>query len=46
MTPKFRDHDGNVRDSKRTDKAKTLARRELRRQKYGSPAAVRIGVTA
>ncbi|MGW3323905.1 hypothetical protein [Streptomyces virginiae] len=39
MTPKFRDHDLNVRDSKRKDKALTLARREVRRNKYeDSPA--------
>ncbi|ATI18855.1 hypothetical protein SEA_DIANE_71 [Streptomyces phage Diane] len=43
MTPKFRIHDTNVRDSKRKDKAETLARREVRRTKYESnPAVVRI----
>jgi hypothetical protein len=40
VTPKFRIHDGQVRDSKRKDKATTLARRELRRQKYEPTAAV------
>jgi hypothetical protein len=43
MTPKFRLNDTNVRDSKRKDKATTLARREIRHQKYeGNPAVVRI----
>ncbi|WJN62607.1 hypothetical protein [Streptomyces phage phiScoe1] len=47
MTPKFRIHDSNVRDSKRKDKATTLARREIRHQKYeGSPAVVRIAANA
>ncbi|MEU9795039.1 hypothetical protein AB0E27_31350 [Streptomyces sparsogenes] len=42
MTPKFRVTDNNVRDSKRKGKATTLARREVRRQKYENPAVVRI----
>ncbi|MDX3525097.1 hypothetical protein P1P75_01190 [Streptomyces sp. ID05-39B] len=47
MTPKFRIHDGQVRDSKRKDKATTLALRELRRQKYEpTPAATRINADA
>ncbi|ATI18772.1 hypothetical protein SEA_DAUDAU_71 [Streptomyces phage Daudau] len=47
MTPKFRIHDANVRDSKRKDKATTLARREIRHQKYESnPAVIRIAASA
>jgi hypothetical protein len=47
MTPKFRIHDGQVRDSKRKDKATSLVRREIRRQKYeGNPAVVRITANA
>lgn len=47
MTPKFRDHDLNVRDSKRKDKATTLARREVRRNKYeDSPAVTSFAATA
>ncbi|MFF8845520.1 hypothetical protein ACF08N_22825 [Streptomyces sp. NPDC015127] len=47
MTPKFRIHDGQVRDSKRKDKATTLARKEIRHQKYeANPAAVRIATGA
>lgn len=42
MTPKFRIHDSNVRDSKRKDKATTLARREVRHQKYEAPAVLRV----
>lgn len=43
MTPKFRTLDSNVRNSRRKDKAETLARREVRRNKYeGNPAVVRI----
>jgi hypothetical protein len=46
MTPKFRLNDHAVRDSKRKDKATTLARREVRRQKYESnPAVVRIAAS-
>ncbi|WP_438470748.1 hypothetical protein [Streptomyces asiaticus] len=47
MTRKFRTHDGTVRDSKRKDKATTLARREVRRQKYGSTlTAAHVPVSA
>ncbi|MFH8414381.1 hypothetical protein [Streptomyces collinus] len=46
MTPKFRIHDGQVRDSKRKDKSTTLARREIRRQKYDNPAVIRITANA
>lgn len=47
MTPKFRTHDLNVRDSKRKDKATTLARKTVRQNKYeGSPAVVRITANA
>ncbi|MEV5330835.1 hypothetical protein KGG72_gp70 [Streptomyces phage Salutena] len=47
MTPKFRIHDGQVRDSKRKDKARTLAQKEIRRVKYESnPAVVRITANA
>ncbi|MFF4054636.1 hypothetical protein ACFYZ0_02460 [Streptomyces sp. NPDC001708] len=47
MTPKFRIHDGQVRDSKRKDKSTTLSRREVRRVKYESnPAVVRITASA
>jgi hypothetical protein len=47
MTPKFRIHDGQVRDSKRKDKVTTLTRREVRRVKYeGNPAVVRITANA
>lgn len=43
VTPKFRTSDRIVRDSKRKDKAVTLARREVRRGKYeGTEAVVRI----
>ncbi|ATI18691.1 hypothetical protein SEA_AMETHYST_71 [Streptomyces phage Amethyst] len=43
MTPKFRTHDLNVRDSKRKDKANTLARKQIRENKYeGNPAVTRI----
>lgn len=42
MTPKFRNADHTVRDSRRKDKATTLARREVRRNKYDTPAVVRI----
>ncbi|WP_267965170.1 hypothetical protein [Streptomyces sp. NRRL F-5123] len=40
MTPKFRDHDRTVRDSKRKDRATTLERREVRRNKYDGSAVV------
>lgn len=47
MTPKFRINDLTVRDSKRKDKATTLARREVRRNKYeDSPAVTRIAAHA
>lgn len=47
MTPKFRIHDGQTRDSKRKDRATTLARREIRQQKYESnEAVVRISANA
>lgn len=46
MTPKFRDHDRTVRDSRRKDKATTLARREIRQQKYEAPAVRRITANA
>lgn len=46
MTPKFRIHDGQVRDSKRKDKRTTLERRAVRRQKYEHPAVVRIAANA
>ncbi|ATI19011.1 hypothetical protein KGG85_gp71 [Streptomyces phage Tefunt] len=47
MTPKFRTHDLTVRDSKRKDKATTLARKHIRENKYeGNPAVVRIAATA
>lgn len=47
MAPKFRSRDVNVRDSRRKDKATTLARREIRHQKYeGNPAVVRIAASA
>ncbi|MEU0674494.1 hypothetical protein ABZ330_16665 [Streptomyces sp. NPDC006172] len=46
MTPKFRTLDTNVRDSKRKDKATTLARREIRAQKYETPAVVRLASAA
>lgn len=47
MTPKFRIHDGQVRDSKRKDRQTTLTRREVRRQKYESnPAVTRITADA
>ncbi|MGW6600577.1 hypothetical protein [Streptomyces sp. NPDC055036] len=45
--PKFRPNDTNVRDSKRKDKATTLARKQLRASKYEStPAAVRVAAHA
>lgn len=47
MTPKFRTHDLNVRDSKRTDKARTLARKVIRENKYeGTEAVPRIAANA
>lgn len=47
VTPKFRTHDLNVRDSKRTDKATTLARKAIRSNKYeGNEAVVRITANA
>lgn len=47
VTPKFRIHDGQIRDSKRKDKRTTLERRAVRRQKYESnPAVVRISANA
>ncbi|MEU6572313.1 hypothetical protein [Streptomyces sp. NPDC046805] len=45
MTPKFRTHDSNVRDSRRTDKARTLARKAVRENKYESNEAV-VRITA
>ncbi|MFF3249709.1 hypothetical protein ACFYWP_01550 [Actinacidiphila glaucinigra] len=46
MTPKFRIHDDNVRDSKRKDKATTIARKYVRSNKYETPAAVRVSANA
>ncbi|MER6231763.1 hypothetical protein ABT169_21855 [Streptomyces sp. NPDC001616] len=47
MTPKFRINDRTVRDSKRKDRATTLARREQRHQKYeATEAVVRIASNA
>jgi hypothetical protein len=46
VTPKFRILDSNVRDSKRKDKATTLARREIRANKYEAPAVVRLASAA
>ncbi|MFF3793757.1 hypothetical protein ACFYXW_27530 [Streptomyces sp. NPDC001981] len=47
MTPKFRTHDLNVRDSKRKDKATTLARKHVRHNKYeGNESAASIAVNA
>jgi hypothetical protein len=47
VTPKFRTHDAIVRDSKRTDKARTLARKVIRENKYeASEAVVRIAANA
>jgi hypothetical protein len=47
VTPKFRTHDANVRDSKRTDKELTLARKAVRSNKYeASEAVVRITANA
>lgn len=47
VTPKFRTHDLNVRDSKRTDKATTLARKAVRDNKYaGNEAVIRITANA
>lgn len=54
MTPKFRTYEIDTfgrtprsRDSKRKDKATTLARREVRRTKYeATEAAVRIAANA
>ncbi|MFE5663376.1 hypothetical protein ACFQ7W_05495 [Streptomyces niveus] len=40
MTPKFRTNDNVVRDSKRKDKATTLARRRVRLSKYQAGAGV------
>ncbi|WP_420312568.1 hypothetical protein ACOB87_38075 [Streptomyces sp. YS-B37] len=45
MTPKFRTHDLTVRDSKRTDKATTLARKAVRNNKYAANEAV-VRITA
>jgi hypothetical protein len=45
MTPKFRTHDLNVRDSKRKDKATTLARKQVRTVKYDAIPAVQIGAS-
>ncbi|MFJ3775248.1 hypothetical protein ACIPX0_26495 [Streptomyces sp. NPDC090075] len=43
MIQKFRIEDSNVRDSKRKDKATTLARRQIRANKYeAGPADVRL----
>jgi hypothetical protein len=47
VTPKFRTHDLTVRDSKRTDKATTLARKAVRQNKYeANEAVVRITANA
>ena len=47
MTPKFRTHDLNVRDSKRKDKATTLARKHVRQNKYeGAETVASIAVSA
>lgn len=47
MTPKFRIQDSNVRDSKRKDKAITLARKQIRANKYEAhPAVVRLASAA
>ncbi|MET8111207.1 hypothetical protein [Streptomyces prasinus] len=47
MTPKFRIHDANVRDSKRKDRETTLARKHVRLNKYeGNPAVTRIAASA
>ncbi|MEU8835174.1 hypothetical protein CPT_Spernnie_068 [Streptomyces phage Spernnie] len=47
MTPKFRTHDLNVRDSKRKDKATTLARKHVRNNKYeGNETVVSIAINA
>jgi hypothetical protein len=47
VTPKFRTHDLNVRDSKRKDKATTLARKHVRHNKYeGNETAATIAVNA
>jgi hypothetical protein len=47
VTPKFRTHDVNHRDSKRKDKATTLTRKHVRQNKYeGNEAVVRIAVSA
>lgn len=40
VTPKFRTNDNVVRDSKRKDKATTLARRRVRLSKYEAGARV------
>jgi hypothetical protein len=46
VTPKFRDHDLNVRDSKRTDKERTLARKAVRLNKYEhNEAVIRIAAS-
>ncbi|MFJ6183738.1 hypothetical protein [Streptomyces sp. NPDC092295] len=45
--PKFRPNGTSVRDSKQKDKATTLARKQLRADKYESaPAVVRVTVSA
>jgi hypothetical protein len=47
VTPKFRTHDLNVRDSKRKDKATTLARKHVRHNKYeASETAATIAINA
>lgn len=47
MTPKFRILDSNVRDSKRKDKATTLARKHVRNNKYeGNETVVSIAINA
>lgn len=43
MTPKFRLHDVNIRDSKRKDRETTLTRKHVRSEKYLSvPAVTRL----
>ncbi|WP_406192429.1 hypothetical protein OH733_05275 [Streptomyces griseus] len=42
MTPKFRNRDLTIRDSKRKDRTTTLTRREVRRQKYETVAPASV----
>ncbi|MCX5236215.1 hypothetical protein OG824_13490 [Streptomyces prunicolor] len=46
MTPKFRIIDANFRDSKRKDKATTLARKRIRTTKYEAPATAGLASAA